>query len=268
VDIGIAFTLKSVGTIAGSTVIERPKPNGPSVWVVKFETNRPLPTHMSNLLEVARGGPKIFKGVQAALNDLKSIGITNANVQLADISSFRANRFEWLYPWIRGLAEQGYDEDRIVDAFSIYEGVKLDLKNDKDVRLARIIIQHALGQSDGKELEAYLPPVDVLDVKILKPTDDGWLLCQAMCSNSDEDFTFLASGVEEKKLRYVFADHKAALCKLVLFAAHQRSPQSYTDASAQQTTPGVYTPPVARFKLDAADIHAIRGAERGAETTV
>lgn len=268
-DIGIAFTLKSVGTITSTTVIERPKPDGSSVWIVKFETNRPLPTHMLDLLEVARGGPKIFKGVQAALNDLKSIGITNTMVQFAGSGSFRFNPFEWLYPWVRSLAEQGYDEDRIVSAFSTYEGIKLDLANDDDVTQARVVIQHALGQSDGKTLEKYEPPVDVLDVKIIKPTDDGgWFLCQATCSNSDEDFTFLVSGVGEKQLRYVFADHKAALCKLVHWCAHQRIPQGYTDASALQPTPGTYTVPVAKFRLDAADIQAIRASERGAATMV
>lgn len=268
-NIGIAFTLKSVGTITGSTIVERPDPDGPSVWVIKFETSEKLPTHMSNLLEVARGNPKIFKGIQAALNDLRSIGIMNTNVQLTDISSFRANRFEWLYPWIRGMAEQGYDENRILNAFSVSNGTNLDMNNDNDVRLTRIIIQHALGQSDGKELEAYLPPVDVLDVKLLKPTDDeGWFLCQAHCSNSDEDFTFLACEVEEKKLHYVFVNHKAALCRLALFAAHQRNPCEYTDASVPQPTSGTYKPPVARFKLNAADILAISGQEPGAATMV
>lgn len=268
-DIGVAFTLKSVGTITGSSIVERPKPDGPSVWVIKFETSQKLPAYMSNLLEVARGNPKIFKGAQAALNDLRSIGIMNTNVQLTDISSFRANRFEWLYPWIRGMAEQGYDENRILNAFSVFNGTKLDLNNDNDVRLTRIIIQHALGQSDGKELEAYLPPVDVLDVRILKQIDDeGWFLCQAHCSNSDEDFTFLVSEVEEKKLRLLFTNHKAALCKLALFAAHQRNPWEYTDASVPQLTPGTHKTLVARFKLNAEDILAISGTEPSAETMV
>ena len=265
-DIGIAASMFAVGAIAHTKVLERPQPDGPSAWVVKFEMNKPLPSYMSNLLEVARGGPKIYKSVQAALNDVKTIGITNTEVQLVDATSFRANRYEWLYPWVRSLAGQGFDEERILGAFSTYQGVKLDLANDADVKLARIIIKHALGLSDGKELEAYLPPVDVLDVKFLKQTDEGWALCQASCSNSDEDFTFLVRDVPEKTLRYAIADHKAAFCKLVHFTAHRRHPQEYTDASAPQDTPGVYKPPVASFLLDAGDIHAIRNSTPGAET--
>jgi len=263
-----AFSMRHVGAIIGAAVIERPTANG-SVWVVEFQLGAPLPSYLSNLLEVARGGPKIFKTVQAALNDVKSIGVTNAIVQFTASDFFRANRFQWLYEWIQGLPQQGFDEDRILQAFSTNKSINLDLDDPAAVKLARIIIRHALGESDGKELEAYLPPVEVLDVKYLKPTDEGYL-CQAFCADSKEDFIFLVSlEVAEKTLKYVLADRKAALCKFVLIAAHQRYPQMYTDPD--QPAPmidGVWHPPAAAFRLTLNDINCVRALPPGAADLV
>lgn len=263
-ELGQAFSMRHVGAITGASVIERPSQNG-SVWIVEFQLAAPLPSHFSNLLEVARGGPKIFKTVQAALNDVKSIGVTSPTVQFTTSDSFRANRFQWLYEWIRGLPQQGFDEDRILQAFSTNPSINLDLNDAAAVKLGRIIIQHALGKTDGKELEAYMPPVEVLDVKFLKPTDDGYL-CQAFCADSEENFVFLVSlDVTEKKLKYVLADRKAALCKFALFAAHQRHPQGYTDPDdPHPMINGVWHPPAAKFRLTLIDIECIRTLPVGA----
>jgi hypothetical protein len=248
--------MRHVGAIIGATVIERPAANG-SVWVVEFEMKKALPPSVWNLLEVARGGPKIFKGVQAALNDIKSIGVTSATVQFTAAESFRANRFEWLYEWIRGLHQQNYDEAKILAAFATNPSTRLNLDDEAAVKLGRIIIRHALGQSDGKELEAYLPPIEVLDVKYLKATDEGHL-CQATCPDRDHDFTFLVSpDVPEKKLKQVLAGRKPALCKFALVAAHQRHPQGYNDPDEPASATGAYRLPVAAFRLTSDDIECI-----------
>lgn len=246
-----------VGAISGATVIERPAADG-CVWVIEFKMDKPLPPTISNLLEVARRGPKIYKGIQAALNDLKTVGMTNATVQFTAGESFRANRFEWLYEWIRSLHQQGFDEEKILEAFATYSGTQLNLADEAAVKLGRIIVRHALGQCDGKELEAYLPPIEVLDVKYLKPTDEGHL-CQAVCPDSQDNFTFLVSlDVSEKKLKHVLADRKAALCKFALVAAHQRHPQAYNDPNNPPPATGVYQPPVAAFRLTLSDIECLR----------
>jgi len=248
-----ASAMRHVGAVIGAKVIERPTSDG-SVWIVEFVFSRPLPESLSNLLEVSRGGPKIFKGVQAALNDLKSIGLANATVQFTAADSFRANRFEWLYEWIRGLHQQGFDEEKILSAFTTNPATHMNPDDPAAVKLGRIIIQHALGRSDGKELEAYLPPVEVLDVRYLRLTDEGHL-CQAICADSDEDFVFLVSGdVPEKDLKSLLSDRKAAVCKYVLVAAHRLHPQAYTDSESHQPASGPYTPPVASFRLTSTDI--------------
>jgi hypothetical protein len=267
-ELGQAFSMHHVGAITGATVIERPAANG-SVWVVEFQLGAPLPSYLSNLLEVARGGPKIFKTVQAALNDVKSTGVTNATVQFTVSDFFRANRFQWMYEWIQGLPQQGFDEDLILQAFATNKSINLDLNDPAAVKLGRIIIRHALGKSDGKELTAYLPPVEVLDVKYLKPTDEGYL-CQAFCADSKEDFIFLVSlDVSEKTLKYVLTDQKAALCKFVLIAAHQRHPQMYTDPDQPAPTiNGVWHPPSAAFRLTLNDIDCVRALPLGAADLV
>jgi hypothetical protein len=264
-DLGQAYSMRHVGAITGATVVERPTVDG-SVWLVKFQVRNPLPSHLSTMLEVSRGKPKIFKGVQAALNDVKSTGVTNATVQFTGAAFFRRNRFEWLYEWIRGLPPQGFDEEKILAAFATNPATRLDLNDAEAVKLGRMIIRHALGHSDGKELEAYLPPIEVLDVKYLKATDEGHL-CDATCADSTEDFKFLVSlDVPEKKLRKVMAVHKGALCKFVLVAAHQRYPQCYSDPDQPAPTNGIYTSPVAAFRLNASDIGYVCEATPGADT--
>jgi hypothetical protein len=266
-DIGQAFSMRHVGAITGATVIERPTANG-SVWIVEFVVSKKPPAFISTLLEVARGGPKIFKSVQAALNDVKSVGIANPTVQFTAAESFRANRFEWLYEWIRGLPPQGYDEEQILQAFTTNPATRLDLADDAAVKLARIIIRHALGQCDGAELEAYLPPVEVLDVRFIKATEKGYL-CQATCADSSEDFKFLVSlDVPEKTLKYVVADRKSAMCKFVLVAAHRRNPQGYDDPDIPPPATGAYSPPVAAFKLTLGDINCIRELSPGADNII
>lgn len=263
-ELGQAFSMRHVGAITGAAVIERPTADG-SVWIVEFQLGTPLPSYLSNLLEVARGGPKIFKTVQAALNDVKTIGVQNATVQFTAANSFRANRFQWLYEWIQGLHREGLDEDGILECFSKSNHTRLDLNDPAAVKKSRTIIRHALGQSDGKELEEYLPPVEVLDVKFLKPTDEGYL-CQAFCADSKEDFVFLVSlNVPEKTLKYALADRKTALCKFALVAAHQRHPQMYTDPDdPKPMVNGAWCPPVARFRLELDDLDCIRSLPAGA----
>jgi hypothetical protein len=113
-------------------------------------------------------------------------------------------------------------------------------------------------------LEAYLPPVEVLDVKFLKRTDEGYL-CQATCPDSQDDFTFLVSlDVPEKQLRQAVTHCKSALCKFVLVAAHRRHPQVYTDPDIPAPTSGVYQPSVAAFRLNRDDIsHLVEWSPAG-----
>jgi hypothetical protein len=205
------------------------------------------------LLLVARGGKKVFKSIQAALNDIKNIGVMSATVQFGSADSFRRNRFEYLYKWIQFLYQEGYDEERILKAFETNPATSLQPGDEKTVRLAKVIIQHAFGKSDGKELEAYLPPVEVLDVKYLNPTDEGHL-CQAACP--DGDFTFLISlDVPIAQVKSTLTNHKAAMCKFALVAAHCRNPQGYTDPANPSR------PPPAAFRLTSDDINYLSASD-------
>lgn len=73
-DFSQALSMFQVGAITGATAVEKPTQEG-SVWVVELIFRTPLPAHLSGWLEVARGGKKIFKSIQAALNDIKNIGV-------------------------------------------------------------------------------------------------------------------------------------------------------------------------------------------------
>jgi hypothetical protein len=247
-----ALSMFQVGAITGATAIEKPTEEG-SVWVVELIFGTQLPPHLSGWLEVARGGKKVFKSIQAALNDIKNIGVMSATVQFGSADSFRRNRFEYLYKWIQSLYQEGYDEEGILKAFETNPATSLQPGDEKAVRLAKVIIQHALGKSDGKELEAYLPPVEVLDVKYLKPTDEGHL-CQAACP--DGDFTFLISlDVPIAQVKSTLTNHKAAMCKFTLVAAHCRNPQGYTDPANPSR------PPAAAFRLTSDDINYLSASD-------
>ena len=134
-ELGQAFSMWHLGAITGATVRERPTADG-SVWIVEFELGTHLPPYLSNLLEVARSGPKIFKTVQAALNDIKTVGVPSATVQFTSSSSFRANRFQWLYEWIQGLHQQGLREEGILEIFSKSSHIKLALNDPAAVKKA------------------------------------------------------------------------------------------------------------------------------------
>jgi hypothetical protein len=245
-DFGQAISMFQVGAITGATAIEKPTEEG-SVWVVELTFRTPLPPHLSGWLEVARGGKKVFKSIQAALNDIKNIGVMSATVQFGSADSFRRNRFEYLYGWIRSCYQEGHDEEWILKAFETNPATSLQPGDEEGIKLAKIIIQHALGKSDGKELEAYLSPVEVLDVKYLKPTDEGHL-CQATCP--DGDFTFLISlDVPATQVKSALTNHKATMCAFALVAAHYRYPQGYTDPDS----PG--KSPAAKFRLTRDDVN-------------
>lgn len=251
-DFAQALSMFQVGAITGATAIEKPTEEG-SVWVVELIFRTPLPPHLSGWLEVARGGKKVFKSIQAALNDIKNIGVTSATVQFGSADSFRRNRFEYLYEWIQFCHQEGYDEEGILKAFETNPATSLQPNDEKGKKLAKVIIQHALGKSDGKELESYLPPVEVLDVKYRKPTDEGHL-CQATCP--DGDFTFLISlDVPVTQVKSALTNHKAAMCKFVLVAAHCRNPQGYTDPEK----PG--RSPAAAFRLTRDDINSLSASD-------
>ncbi|MGA7157752.1 MAG: hypothetical protein WBY53_12935 [Acidobacteriaceae bacterium] len=247
-DYAQALSMFQVGAITGAKAIEKPTEEG-SIWVVELIFRTPLPPHISGWLEVARGGKKVFKSIQAALNDIKNIGVASATVQFGAADSFRRNRFEYLYEWIRFCHQQGYDEEGILKAFETNPATSLQPGDEKGIKLAKVIIQHALGKSDGKELESYLPPIEVLDVKYLKLTDEGHL-CQA--THPDGDFVFLISlDVSLADVKSALSNHKVAMCKFTLVAAHYRNPQGYTDPE----TPG--RSPAAAFRLTRDDLHCL-----------
>jgi hypothetical protein len=231
-DIGQAFSMFHVDAILSAKVIEKPALSR-SVWVVQFEMRKEPPLYITTSLETARGEEKIFKSVEAALKDLKNIGFTDVVISMSTVENFRRNRFEWLYEWIVGLHEQGWDEERILQAFETCPATHIDLSNEKEVSLAKAIIGHAVGRTDGKELEAYLPPIDVLDIKWLKTVTEGYLF-QAICPDSAENFYFLIeSSLSEKQLSRLVSTHKDVLCKRVLVAAHTQHPYQVSDSEIQ-----------------------------------
>lgn len=174
-------------------------------------------------------------------------------MQFGSADSFRRNRFEYLYEWIRFCHQSGYDEAGILKAFETNPATSLQPGDEQGAKLAKIIIQHALGKSDGKELEAYLPPTEVLDVKYLKPTDEGHL-CQA--THPDGELTFLIGlDVPFADVKYALTTHKAAMCKFALVSAHYRHPQGYTDPE----NPG--RPPAAAFRLSSDDIKCLSASD-------
>jgi hypothetical protein len=84
-DIGQAYSMFHVDAIKGAVLIEKPLPEKKSSWIVKFEMNKPLPRHLSDSLETARGEEKVFRTAEAALKDLKTIGVTEVAVRLSNV---------------------------------------------------------------------------------------------------------------------------------------------------------------------------------------
>jgi|CXWL01.1.fsa_nt_gi hypothetical protein len=80
-DIGQAFSMFHVDAIRSAKVIEKLS-LGRSVWVVQFEMRKETQTYITTSLETARGEEKIFKSVEAALKDLKTIGFTEVAIRL------------------------------------------------------------------------------------------------------------------------------------------------------------------------------------------
>lgn len=80
-DIGQAFSMFHVGAIDGAQLTERNDEKG-SCWVVELKATRSLPSHLSLDLETSRGGQKVFRHIDSAIKDLKTIGVTEITLTL------------------------------------------------------------------------------------------------------------------------------------------------------------------------------------------
>jgi hypothetical protein len=159
------------------------------------------------------------------------------------------NPNEYLYPWIQGLDQHCFDEQKIVEAMSTVNGGNIDMTKKENADLALLIVRHALGKSDGKELEALYFPSAITEVTVIKAVPEGHL-CQAACSDRRHDFTFLVEhAVSDKILKDVAKNHTGGFAKILQSALRERNPYGYTDADYPQPDPNVRRPPCAKFLL-------------------
>lgn len=88
-DLALATAYCSSGFIKGATIVEGPASDG--TYYVELDYSNAVEKSQSRWLETSRGNRKLFKTVQSALNDIKSIGFEKASVLLGPEAYKRFN---------------------------------------------------------------------------------------------------------------------------------------------------------------------------------
>jgi hypothetical protein len=143
--------------------------------------------------------------------------------------SWKRNPYKYLYTWIIGLRDQGYTHDQIMKAFKTCPSTIMDSSNAEQVKLADIIIRHALGQASDQEIEPYSHPTEVLSFKPFGECTEGFVFL-ANTPDGEDDIYFLveknALG-ENSSIEAVFealSSNESNACNLVLYKAHTQNP--------------------------------------------
>ncbi|WP_312140504.1 hypothetical protein [Atlantibacter hermannii] len=167
--------------------------------------------------------------------------------QEIEIMGWKRNPWAYLYDWIRGLHQSGYDLDDMLLAFEKMPYTKLDRKNEEEVAFAKVLIADALGQLPFGEIDKYILPSDVIGFSPAFVDSEGFVFT-AHTPKGEDDFLFLVSPKafpQETTLDGVMrrlAAQSAIVNKLVLQRYHTRPPY-------QLGTAGM----IACAKIDAGD---------------
>lgn len=143
--------------------------------------------------------------------------------------SWKRNPYKYLYTWILGLREQGYSHEQIMKAFETCPSTNMDSSNAEQVKLADIIIRHALGEASDLEIEAYSHPTEVLGFEPFAECSEGFVFL-ALTPDGEKDIHFLVEKTalgESSSIEKVFealSGNKNNVCKLILYKAHTQHP--------------------------------------------
>lgn len=142
---------------------------------------------------------------------------------------WKKNPYKHLYAWIIGLRDQGYTHDQIMKAFETCPSTNMDSSNAEQVKLADIIIRHALGEASDQEIEPYSHPTQVLSFEPFGECAEGFVFL-ANTPDGENDIHFLVektalgdnSSIE--KVFEVLSNNKINTCNLILYKAHTQHP--------------------------------------------
>ncbi|OHX37002.1 hypothetical protein BJL95_20125 [Methylomonas sp. LWB] len=94
-DLSLATAYCSSGSITAATIVEGPVSEG--TYYVEFACPIEVEKSHSRWLETSRGNRKLFKNIQSALNDIKSIGLEKASILLGP-EAFKRFDFSLNFP--------------------------------------------------------------------------------------------------------------------------------------------------------------------------
>jgi|GEM_PF-5272003 len=152
--------------------------------------------------------------------------------------SWKRNPYEYLYGWIVGMRDEGFDHEQIMEAFKTCPTTKMDANDQDQLKLADVIIRHALGQASDQEIEMYCHPTEVIGFKQIGKCAEGYIF-MAHTTEDEDDFHFLveedaidgASSLDE--VRNVLMRFEEQVCRLLLYKSHTQSPYGVTGMSFQ-----------------------------------
>jgi hypothetical protein len=143
--------------------------------------------------------------------------------------SWKRNPYKHLYQWIIHLKDEGYSHERIMEAFEKCPATMMDTANENEVKLADVIIRHALGKADDSEIEEYCFSTEIIDFEKYTECTEGYLFL-AKTPETEEDFYFLVekevlgnvSSIEE--VSKILTTNKDEVRNLILYKSHTQSP--------------------------------------------
>lgn len=143
--------------------------------------------------------------------------------------SWKRNPYKYLYEWIQGLRDQGYNHDQILKAFETNQATRMNPDDVDQVTLADVIIRHALGEAADSEIEKYCTPTDVEDFEVVGECHEGYAF-KARTPDNEDDFYFLvdknavstAESIED--INFILEQQKDRVCNLVLYKSHIQHP--------------------------------------------
>lgn len=142
---------------------------------------------------------------------------------------WKRNPWSYLYDWIRGLQQAGYDQEKMLEAFEVMPYTKLDRTNPAEVEFALVLINDALGKLPYGEIDKYILPSDVIGFSPAYDDSEGYVF-NAHTPDGEEDFLFLVEKNvfhDAKDIDQVMAKlamKSAIVNKLVLQRFHTRHP--------------------------------------------
>jgi len=144
---------------------------------------------------------------------------------------WKRNPWSYLYDWIRGLEQAGYDQEKMLNAFEVMPYTRLDRNNPEEVEFALVLINDALGKLPYGEIDKYILPSDVVGFSPAFDSSEGYVFT-AHTPSGEKDFLFLVEknlypGAKDiDQVMAKLAMKSSIVNKLVLQRFHTRHPYS------------------------------------------